>query len=564
MEDKTKITYPESEKVYMQGQLHPYLKVGMRKVNLTPTVVVENGKKVMTENAPVYIYDTSGAYSDPEQKVDLKKGLPRLREPWIQERDVERLTEISSEYGKMRLADKSLDSLRFDHITLPYRAKAGKQITQMYYAKQGIITPEMEYVAIRENMNCQELGIETYITPEFVRDEIAAGRAALPVNINHPEAEPMIIGSKFLVKINTNIGNSATSSTIEEEVEKAVWSCKWGGDTLMDLSTGENIHETREWIIRNCPVPVGTVPMYQAMEKVHGKAENLTWELFKDTLIEQCEQGVDYFTIHCGIRLKNIHYANDRLCGMVSRGGSIISQWCKIHQKESFLYEHFDDICDICAQYDVALSLGDGLRPGAIRDANDRAQFAELDTMGELVERAWAKNVQAFIEGPGHVPMHKIRENMDRQIEKCHGAPFYTLGPLVTDIAPGYDHITSAIGAAQIGWYGTAMLCYVTPKEHLALPQKEDVRVGVVTYKIAAHAADLAKGHPGAEVRDDALSKARYEFRWKDQFNLSLDPERALQYYKEANHLNGKYCTMCGPNFCAMRISQRLKDCDYE
>lgn len=564
MEDKTKITYPESEKVYMQGQLHPYLKVGMRKVNLTPTVVVENGKKVMTENAPVYIYDTSGAYSDPEQKVDLKKGLPRLREPWIQERDVERLTEISSEYGKMRLADKSLDSLRFDHIILPYRAKAGKQITQMYYAKQGIVTPEMEYVAIRENMNCQQLGIETYITPEFVRDEIAAGRAALPANINHPEAEPMIIGSKFLVKINTNIGNSATSSTIEEEVEKAVWSCKWGGDTLMDLSTGENIHETREWIIRNCPVPVGTVPMYQAMEKVHGKAENLTWELFKDTLIEQCEQGVDYFTIHCGIRLKNIHYANDRLCGMVSRGGSIISQWCKIHQKESFLYEHFDDICDICAQYDVALSLGDGLRPGAIRDANDRAQFAELDTMGELVERAWAKNVQAFIEGPGHVPMHKIRENMDRQIEKCHGAPFYTLGPLVTDIAPGYDHITSAIGAAQIGWYGTAMLCYVTPKEHLALPQKEDVRIGVVTYKIAAHAADLAKGHPGAEVRDDALSKARYEFRWKDQFNLSLDPERALQYYKEANHLNGKYCTMCGPNFCAMRISQRLKDCDYD
>ena len=564
MEDKTKITYPESEKVYMQGQLHPYLKVGMRKVNLTPTVVVENGKKVMTENAPVYIYDTSGAYSDPEQKVDLKKGLPRLREPWIQERDVERLTEISSEYGKMRLADKSLDSLRFDHITLPYRAKAGKQITQMYYATQGIVTPEMEYVAIRENMNCQQLGIETYITPEFVRDEIAAGRAALPANINHPEAEPMIIGSKFLVKINTNIGNSATSSTIEEEVEKAVWSCKWGGDTLMDLSTGENIHETREWIIRNCPVPVGTVPMYQAMEKVHGKAENLTWELFKDTLIEQCEQGVDYFTIHCGIRLKNIHYANDRLCGMVSRGGSIISQWCKIHQKESFLYEHFDDICDICAQYDVALSLGDGLRPGAIRDANDRAQFAELDTMGELVERAWAKNVQAFIEGPGHVPMHKIRENMDRQIEKCHGAPFYTLGPLVTDIAPGYDHITSAIGAAQIGWYGTAMLCYVTPKEHLALPQKEDVRIGVVTYKIAAHAADLAKGHPGAEVRDDALSKARYEFRWKDQFNLSLDPERALQYYKEANHLNGKYCTMCGPNFCAMRISQRLKDCDYD
>lgn len=564
MEDKTKITYPESEKIYLKGQLYPYLQVGMRKVNLTPTVTVEDGKSVTTENAPVYIYDTSGAYSDPGQKLDLKKGLPRLREPWIQQREVERLSEISSEYGKMRLADRNLDALRFDHITLPYRAKTDRQITQMYYAKQGIVTPEMEYVAIRENMNCKELGIETYITPEFVRNEIAAGRAVLPANINHPEAEPMIIGSRFLVKINTNIGNSATSSTIEEEVEKAVWSCKWGGDTLMDLSTGENIHETREWIIRNCPVPVGTVPMYQAMEKVHGKAENLTWELFRDTLIEQCEQGVDYFTIHCGIRLKNIHYANERLCGMVSRGGSIISQWCKIHQKESFLYEHFDDICDICAQYDVALSLGDGLRPGAIRDANDRAQFAELDTMGELVQRAWAKNVQAFIEGPGHVPMHKIKENMDRQIEKCHGAPFYTLGPLVTDIAPGYDHITSAIGAAQIGWYGTAMLCYVTPKEHLALPQKEDVRVGVVTYKIAAHAADLAKGHPGAEVRDDALSKARYEFRWKDQFNLSLDPERALQYYKEANHLNGKYCTMCGPNFCAMRISQQLRDCEYE
>ncbi len=391
MEDKTKFTYPDSEKVYMQGELFPFLKVGMRKVNLTPTVVVENGKKIITENAPVYIYDTSGAYSDPNQKVDLKKGLPRLREPWIQEREVERLPEISSEYGKMRLTDTSLDSLRFEHITLPYRAKAGKQVTQMYYAKQGIVTPEMEYVAIRENMNCKELGIDTYITPEFVRDEIAAGRAALPANINHPEAEPMIIGSKFLVKINTNIGNSATSSTIEEEVEKAVWSCKWGGDTLMDLSTGENIHETREWIIRNCPVPVGTVPMYQAMEKVRGKAENLTWELFRDTLIEQCEQGVDYFTIHCGIRLKNIHFANERLCGMVSRGGSIISQWCKVHQKESFLYEHFDDICDICAQYDVALSLGDGLRPGAIRDANDRAQFAELDTMGELVERAWPR-----------------------------------------------------------------------------------------------------------------------------------------------------------------------------
>ena len=563
MDEKIRITYPESEKVYLQGEIHPDVRVGMRRVTLTPTVTIEGGKQVRSENAPVYIYDTSGPYSDPNVEVDLRKGLPRLRESWIQARDVERLEGITSEYGRMRLADKSLDHLRFEHICPPYRAKEGCQVSQMYYAKQGIITPEMEYVAIRENMNNRELGIESYITPEFVRQEIAAGRAVLPANINHPEAEPMIIGTNFLVKINTNIGNSATTSTIEEEVEKAVWSCKWGGDTLMDLSTGDNIHETREWIIRNCPVPVGTVPMYQAMEKVHGKAEDLTWELFRDTLVEQCEQGVDYFTIHCGIRLKNVPLANGRLCGMVSRGGSIISQWCMAHQKESFLYEHFDDICDLCAQYDVALSLGDGLRPGSIYDANDRAQFAELDTMGELVQRAWAKNVQAFIEGPGHVPMHKIRENMDRQIEKCHGAPFYTLGPIVTDIAPGYDHITSAIGAAQIGWYGTAMLCYVTPKEHLALPQKEDVRVGVVSYKIAAHAADLAKGHPGAQVRDNALSKARYEFRWKDQFNLSLDPERALQYYKEANHLNGKYCTMCGPHFCAMRISQQLKDCEY-
>ena len=561
MDKQIKITYPDSEKVDLSGELHPDLRVGMRRVNLTPTVTVEGGVRRQTENPPVYVYDTSGAYSDPDVQIDLRKGLPRLREPWIRQRDVEQLQNLTSEYGRQRLADHSLDHLRFEHICQPYRAKQGCQVSQMYYAKQGIITPEMEYVAIRENMNNRTLGIESYITPEFVRQEIAAGRAVLPANINHPEAEPMIIGSRFLVKINTNIGNSATTSTIEEEVEKAVWSCKWGGDTLMDLSTGDNIHETREWIIRNCPVPVGTVPMYQAMEKVKGRAEDLTWELFRDTLVEQCEQGVDYFTIHCGIRLKNVPLANDRLCGMVSRGGSIISQWCMAHQKESFLYEHFDDICDLCAQYDVALSLGDGLRPGAIYDANDRAQFAELDTMGELVQRAWAKNVQAFIEGPGHVPMHKIRENMERQVEKCHGAPFYTLGPIVTDIAPGYDHITSAIGAAQIGWLGTAMLCYVTPKEHLALPQKEDVRVGVVSYKIAAHAADLAKGHPGAQVRDDALSRARYEFRWKDQFNLSLDPERARQYYTEANHVGGKYCTMCGPHFCAMRISHGLKDC---
>lgn len=564
MDNLMKIKYPSSEKVYMEGTLFPEIRVAMRKVNLTPTVTKDkNGEKHFSENAPVYIYDTSGAYSDPKVEINLKRGLPRLREPWILKRGgVEKLSQQSSEYCCERLANKSLDELRFQHIALPYRALPGKSVTQMAYAKQGIITPEMEYVAIRENMNCEELGIKTHITPEFVREEVAAGRAVIPANINHPEAEPMIIGRNFLVKINTNIGNSATTSNINEEVEKAVWSCKWGGDTIMDLSTGANIHETREWIIRNSPVPVGTVPMYQAMEKVHGVAKNLTWELYRDTLIEQCEQGVDYFTIHCGIRRKNIHLANGRLTGMVSRGGSIISEWCLQNDRESFLYEHFDDICDICAQYDVAISLGDGLRPGSIYDANDAAQFAELDTMGELVERAWAKNVQAFIEGPGHVPMNKIKENMERQIEKCHNAPFYTLGPLVTDIAPGYDHITSAIGAAQIGWLGTAMLCYVTPKEHLALPNRDDVRTGVVTYKLAAHAADLAKGHPSAQIRDNALSKARYEFRWKDQFNLGLDPELAQKYYKEAHYENGEFCTMCGPNFCAMRISRRLKDCD--
>lgn len=564
MDNLMKIKYPSSEKVYMEGTLFPEIRVAMRKVNLTPTVTKDkNGEKHFSENTPVYVYDTSGAYSDPKVEINLKRGLPRLREPWILKRGgVEKLSQQSSEYCRERLANKSLDELRFQHIALPYRALPGKSVTQMAYAKQGIITPEMEYVAIRENMNCEELGIKTHITPEFVREEVAAGRAVIPANINHPEAEPMIIGRNFLVKINTNIGNSATTSNINEEVEKAVWSCKWGGDTIMDLSTGANIHETREWIIRNSPVPVGTVPMYQAMEKVHGVAKNLTWELYRDTLIEQCEQGVDYFTIHCGIRRKNIHLANGRLTGMVSRGGSIISEWCLQNDRESFLYEHFDDICDICAQYDVAISLGDGLRPGSIYDANDAAQFAELDTMGELVERAWAKNVQTFIEGPGHVPMNKIKENMERQIEKCHNAPFYTLGPLVTDIAPGYDHITSAIGAAQIGWLGTAMLCYVTPKEHLALPNRDDVRTGVVTYKLAAHAADLAKGHPSAQIRDNALSKARYEFRWKDQFNLGLDPELAQKYYKEAHYENGEFCTMCGPNFCAMRISHRLKDCD--
>lgn len=526
-----------------------------------PTVTVDaDGNKTEHANPDVYIYDTSGFYSDPSFKIDLKKGLPRLREKWILSRgDVEQLPEITSEYGRMRRDDRSLDHLRFEHIALPYCAKEGRSVTQMYYARQGVITPEMEYVAIRENMNCKELGIETFITPEFVRQEIAAGRAILPANINHPEAEPMIIGKNFLVKINTNIGNSATTSSIDEEVEKALWSCKWGGDTLMDLSTGDNIHETREWIIRNSPVPVGTVPIYQALEKVNGRVEDLTWDIYRDTLIEQCEQGVDYFTIHAGVRLKNIHLADKRKTGIVSRGGSIMSKWCEMFNRESFLYEHFDDICEILAKYDVAISLGDGLRPGSIYDANDEAQFAELDTLGELVTRAWAHNVQAFIEGPGHVPMHKIKENMERQISACHEAPFYTLGPLTTDIAPGYDHITSAIGAAQIGWLGTAMLCYVTPKEHLGLPDKEDVRVGVVTYKIAAHAADLAKGHPGAQVRDDALSKARYDFRWKDQFDLSLDPERALAYFKEGKHMDGEYCTMCGPNFCAMRLSKDVK-----
>ena len=545
----------------MQGELYPDIRVGMRAVEQVPSVRIDNnGEKHYTPNPDIYIYDTSGAFSDPEIDVDLRKGLPRLREEWILGRgDVEQLAEVSSKYGRARISDHSLDSLRFEHIALPYRAKQGAKITQMAYARGGIITREMEYVAIRENMNCRELGIESHITPEFVRREIAEGRAVLPANINHPEAEPMIIGRNFLVKINTNIGNSATTSSIDEEVEKAIWSCKWGGDTLMDLSTGENIHETREWIIRNCPVPVGTVPIYQALEKVDGRVEDLTWELYRDTLIEQCEQGVDYFTIHAGIRLKNVHLADKRVCGIVSRGGSIMSKWCLVHNRESFLYDHFDEICDILSQYDVAVSLGDGLRPGCIADANDEAQFAELDTLGELVERAWAKDVQAFIEGPGHVPMHKIQENMTRQKEKCHDAPFYTLGPIVTDIAPAYDHITSAIGAAQIGWLGTAMLCYVTPKEHLALPEKEDVRTGVVTYKIAAHAADLAKGHPAAQIRDNALSKARFEFRWKDQFDLSLDPERAQQYFHAGRHTDGEYCTMCGPNFCAMRLSRDIR-----
>lgn len=560
-----KDSYPGSEKVFIDGKLYP-IKVGMRRINLTDTVRIVNGERKVTANTPVYVYDTSGDFTNPHVVVDINKGLRRIREEWIQQRgNVELLNDITSQYGRERRSDKRLDAIRFGTFHKPYRAQPGKEITQMYYAKQGIVTAEMEYVAIRENMMCEAAGISSHITPEFVRDEIAAGRAIIPANINHPEAEPMIIGRNFLVKINTNIGNSALSSGIAEEVEKAVWSCHWGGDTIMDLSTGDNIHETREWIIRNSPVPMGTVPIYQALEKVNGRIEDLTWEIYRDTLIEQCEQGVDYFTIHAGVLRAHADLVKDRLTGIVSRGGSIMSKWCVIHNQESFLYTHFDEICQILAQYDVAISLGDGMRPGSIHDANDRAQFLELDVLGELTLKAWAHNVQVIIEGPGHVPMHKITENMQRQLASCHEAPFYTLGPLTTDIAPAYDHITSAIGAAQIAWQGTAMICYVTPKEHLGLPNSEDVRNGVITYKIAAHAADLAKGHPGAQLRDDAMGKARYEFRWKDQFNLSLDPERALEYFKTSGEYDGNFCTMCGPNFCAMRLSQDIvKCCDKE
>jgi thiamine biosynthesis protein ThiC len=561
MNNNIKISYPSSEKIYVPGRIHD-IQVAMRRISQLDTVEIAGGERKVTTNPPVTVYDTSGPFSDPNVEINLKKGLPRLREEWAKQRgDVEQLAEISSEYGRLRAADSSLDHLRFQHICLPYKAKRGKEITQMYYAKQGIITPEMEYVAIRENQMIEELGIQTHITPEFVCQEVAAGRAIIPANINHPEAEPMIIGTNFLVKLNTNIGNSAMSSTIEEEVEKAVWSCKWGGDTLMDLSTGANIHETREWIIRNCPVPVGTVPIYQALEKVNGKVEELNWEIYRDTLIEQCEQGVDYFTIHAGVLKAHADLLANRLTGIVSRGGSILTKWCKVHQTENFLYTHFDEICEILKAYDVAVSLGDGMRPGSIHDANDALQFAELEVLGELTLKAWKHNVQVIIEGPGHVPMNKIKENMELQQKACHGAPFYTLGPLTTDIAPGYDHITSAIGAAQIAWLGTAMICYVTPKEHLGLPNKEDVRNGVIAYKIAAHAADLAKGHPGAQVRDNALSKARFDFRWKDQFHLSLDPERALEYYKEGSHSDEGYCTMCGPNFCAMKLTRELSDC---
>ena len=551
-------SYPSSEKVYLKGSLFP-INVGMRKINLTPNVHYEGNTRIETPNEPVLVYDTSGPYTDPNQKININQGIPRLREEWIANRgDVDELDDITSQYGRMRRNDHTLDAIRFPIQHKPLKAKPGKKITQLAYAKAGVITPEMEYVAIRENMNNAQLGIKSHITPELVRSEVAAGRAIIPANINHPEAEPMIIGKQFSVKLNTNIGNSALLSSIEEEVNKAVWSCYWGGDTLMDLSTGNNIHETREWIIRNCPVPVGTVPIYQALEKVNGQVKDLTWEIYRDTLIEQCEQGVDYFTIHAGVLKQHADLLESRLTGCVSRGGSIITEWCVLHNQESFLYTHFDEICDILSQYDVAVSLGDGMRPGSINDANDKAQFLELDVLGELTLRAWQKDVQVIIEGPGHVPMNKIKENMDRQVSACHEAPFYTLGPLTTDIAPGYDHITSAIGAAQIAWLGTAMICYVTPKEHLALPNLEDVRQGVITYKIAAHAADLAKGLPGAQIRDNAMSKARFDFRWKDQFNLSLDPARAREYYVQSHGENEKFCTMCGPNFCAMRITQSV------
>ena len=551
-------SYPSSEKVYLKGSLFP-INVGMRKINLTPNVHYEGNTRIETPNEPVLVYDTSGPYTDPNQKININQGIPRLREEWIANRgDVDELDDITSQYGRMRRNDHSLDAIRFPIQHKPLKAKPGKKITQMAYAKAGVITPEMEYVAIRENMNNAQLGIKSHITPELVRSEVAAGRAIIPANINHPEAEPMIIGKQLSVKLNTNIGNSALLSSIEEEVNKAVWSCYWGGDTLMDLSTGNNIHETREWIIRNCPVPVGTVPIYQALEKVNGQVKDLTWEIYRDTLIEQCEQGVDYFTIHAGVLKQHADLLESRLTGCVSRGGSIITEWCVLHNQESFLYTHFDEICDILSQYDVAVSLGDGMRPGSINDANDKAQFLELDVLGELTLRAWQKDVQVIIVGPGHVPMNKIKENMDRQVSACHEAPFYTLGPLTTDIAPGYDHITSAIGAAQIAWLGTAMICYVTPKEHLALPNLEDVRQGVIAYNIAAHAADLAKRLPGAQIRDNAMSKARFDFRWKDQFNLSLDPARAREYYVQSHGENEKFCTMCGPNFCAMRITQSV------
>jgi phosphomethylpyrimidine synthase len=567
---------PGSKKIYVQGSRED-IRVAMREVSLADTPASFGAEK----NPAVTLYDTAGPYTDPQVEIDLLQGLPPLRSAWITDRsDSERLQGPSSEYGQRRQVDPALSHLRFEHLRSPLRARPGCNVTQMHYARQGIITPEMEYVAIRENLRREQVtdellsrqhrgigfgaAIPQKITAEFVRDEVARGRAIIPANINHPELEPMIIGRNFLVKINTNIGNSAVTSSIEEEVEKMAWSVRWGGDTVMDLSTGKNIHETREWILRNSPVPVGTVPIYQALEKVDGKAEELTWQVFRDTLIEQAEQGVDYFTIHAGVLLRYVPLTARRVTGIVSRGGSIMAKWCLAHHEESFLYTHFAEICEIMKAYDVSFSLGDGLRPGSIADANDEAQFGELETLGELTKIAWEHDVQVMIEGPGHVPMQLIKENMDKQLEDCFEAPFYTLGPLTTDIAPGYDHITSGIGAAMIGWYGTAMLCYVTPKEHLGLPDKDDVREGIITYKIAAHAADLAKGHPGAQIRDNALSKARFEFRWEDQFNLGLDPERARQFHDETLPKDSAkvahFCSMCGPHFCAMKITQDVRD----
>jgi phosphomethylpyrimidine synthase len=574
-EDVTR-PFPNSRKIYVEGS-RPDIRVPMRQVEQADTAASFGAEK----NPPITVYDTSGPYSDPEASIDLLAGLADVRACWITDRaDTEQLDGPSSAFGQERQSNPELAHLRFEHIRTPRRALAGRNVSQMHYARQGVITPEMEYVAIRENLLLESLqgsdlltqhagnsfGASTpeRVTPEFVRDEIARGRAIIPANINHPELEPMIIGRNFLVKVNTNIGNSAVTSSITEEVEKMVWSARWGGDTLMDLSTGKNIHETREWILRNSPVPVGTVPIYQALEKVDGKAEDLSWEIFRDTLIEQAEQGVDYFTIHAGVRLAWVPLTAKRVTGIVSRGGSIMAKWCLAHHQENFLYTHFEDICEIMKAYDVSFSLGDGLRPGSVADANDAAQFAELETLGELTKIAWQHDVQVMIEGPGHVPMQLIKENMEKELDDCFEAPFYTLGPLTTDIAPGYDHITSAIGAAQIGWYGTAMLCYVTPKEHLGLPDKADVREGIITYKIAAHAADLAKGHPGAQVRDNALSKARFEFRWEDQFNLGLDPEKAREFHdatlpKDSAKV-AHFCSMCGPKFCSMKISQDVRD----
>lgn len=571
----TRAPFPASKKVYVKGTRHD-IAVAMREISLHDSYEPATGKRLA--NAPVTVYDTSGPYTDPHQSIDVWQGLAAIREPWIVGRgDTSVLPGISSAYGQARMQDPSLASIRFESQRAPRRAQPGQVVTQMHYARRGVVTPEMEYVAIRENQRLESLpadyvqhaghsfgaAIPGRITPEFVRDEVAAGRAIIPANINHPESEPMIIGRNFLVKINANIGNSAVTSSIEEEVEKAVWACRWGADTIMDLSTGKNIHETREWVIRNAPVPVGTVPIYQALEKVQGKAEELTWEIFKDTLIEQAEQGVDYFTIHAGVLLRYVPLTAKRVTGIVSRGGSILAKWCLAHHQENFLYTHFEEICEIMKAYDVAFSLGDGLRPGSIADANDAAQFAELETLGELSQQAWQHDVQVMIEGPGHVPMHMIKENMDKQLAACREAPFYTLGPLTTDIAPGYDHITSGIGAAMIGWFGTAMLCYVTPKEHLGLPDKQDVKDGVITYKVAAHAADLAKGHPGAQHRDNALSKARFEFRWEDQFNLSLDPDTARQFHDATLPAEGAkvahFCSMCGPHFCSMKITQDVR-----